>query len=150
MRLLGVVIVIVVLGLGLGYYFGQMDSVPPPKTKVTDQKPVEKQAPSKTQSADALMGLWRSIEDQKFTREFTGDMVIDRYAGSPDATMEASWSFMSYGDDTGPIRIRTDRNYIKVVTPEEVMYFSIDSVSATELQLTYADGGEVQRFTKVR
>ncbi|MBI4068384.1 hypothetical protein HY413_03175 [Candidatus Kaiserbacteria bacterium] len=103
--------------------------------------------------SESIVGRWRSVEDDKFTREFKGDgTAVDTYEGK-DVT-SGSW------------RVFTKENPLKVAFPleENVVYvqmtmqgtqadnlnFKLTKLTPEELELIYMDGGGVLRFKAIQ
>lgn len=151
MKFIILIVAVLVLGLGGGYYFG--DRSFERNAAKENSKEGEKNDTEIARVPDTrlLLGVWKSIEDPKFTREFQSDgTVIDRYSGDEAATVEAIWhAFMSPTDEPAPFDTEEGKLYIKILMPEEALFFTLDSVTDTSLQMTYVDG-DTLRFTKVR
>ncbi|TSC86110.1 MAG: hypothetical protein G01um10148_616 [Parcubacteria group bacterium Gr01-1014_8] len=149
MRIVLLVVVVIAVGAGVGYYFGKL-GVFEPSHDTKEVNPAIHAKKAET-PANTIVGVWKSAEDAKFTREFKPDFsVIDRYEGDASATSEANWyTFMSPTDEPTPFPIREGLSYMKIMTPNEVMFFTVDRSSDDELELTYVDG-ETLRFKRVR
>ena len=100
-----------------------------------------------------IIGMWRSTQDPKFTREFKNDgKVIDAYEGSlPD--FNGRWVIFTkqMPVDALPEALEDGTVYLSIATPEsEALYFKIVSINSRELQLVYLDRGGVFSFTKIQ
>lgn len=106
-----------------------------------------------TDPSKALIGLWRSNEDAKFTREFmNGGESVDRYEGDETATVRGQWSVFTGSHPDALYKGELDRgkHYLKIQDQYEVLLFSIDTINDSDLVLTYLDRGNTLRFTRVR
>lgn len=156
MRTLLLLILVLALGLGAGYYFGT-NRQQAPSAEIQDASSVaQHSAPVGTSSASvtstSVVGLWQSRDDARFTREFQADgTVIDRVQGNEDATVEGTWRFFDKPiDEKTPFTVQPGVRYLQIVMPEEILYFSVTTLSATDLELVYLGVGETVRFTRVR
>lgn len=157
MRTLIIVFVLAGLAAGAGYYFGldQGFEKATEETKTVTSNTGEQPAGSTEgakKASDPIVGLWRSADDTKFTREFQeGGVAIDRYEGRADATTEGVWHrFQDPTDEPAPFTIQPGVKYLKIALTEEVLYFSIAKLTDTELELVYLGVGETLRFTRVK
>lgn len=98
-----------------------------------------------------IVGVWRSTEDAKFTREFKNDgMVIDAYEGSMPNS-DARWTIFT---KQIPINgysepLEDGAIYLAIAAPKsDVLYFKIIKVDAHNLELVYLDRGGTLTFTK--
>ncbi len=104
----------------------------------------------------AMNGTWKSKEDAKFTREFNADgTVTDRYEGDASATMTGTYMFVDASVETGipvPAANLAGMRVIKATWPNgDIMYFGVQSLSATDLALINLSGrGNILAFTKVQ
>lgn len=104
--------------------------------------------------AASLAGDWRSRDDAKFTREFTaGGRVTDRYEGITDATIVGEWSLVTDpAKESVSLPNVTDAKIMKIQFPEEVLYFAVNGITATDLSMIYLNGagnGNLE-FSRVR
>lgn len=158
------ILIIFGLGVGLGYYVGTGGSIEGalknfnvPEKVVDAVKRVQPEftefnndAPSANETVGQIPGVWQSIEDPKFTREFRVDgTVFDRYEGKPDATVEGQWHVVMSSDEKLPFTMKAGVTYLVIEEVEEVLYFSVNKLTADELELVY-QSGEVLKFKRVR
>lgn len=137
---------------GLAYYVGsnREPAVVPDETKevavATD--------PKATETLTSLVGVWKSKDDSKFTREFTAEgTIIDRYEGGDSATSNGTFTvFTSTMEipDGVTFELEADDAYIRAIMDGEGYNFLVSSVTASDLELIYMDRGGVLRFSKVQ
>ena len=100
-----------------------------------------------------ILGIWRSTQDPKFTREFKNDgKVIDAYDGS-SPNSNGRWVIFTkqMPIDALPEVLEDGAVYLSIAAPEsEAQYFKIASINSHELQLVYLDRGGVISFTKIQ
>ncbi len=153
------VLLLILAGIG-GYYFGYDRGFEKSagQSNKTDMKKEASETPEEhstikpsTAIARDIIGAWKSTDDSKFTRQFAADStVIDTYQGDEAATLHAMWkTFMSTDGESTPFDLKEGIVYLKVTTPEEVMFFKILRITSDTLEMTYV-GGDTLRFTKVR
>ena len=99
-----------------------------------------------------IKGQWRSVDDEKFTREFMANgTVTDSYEGSDDTV--GTWLIFTINSEVAaPFPLETNTAYLKITTDvgaSEVMYYKLTKVTSEELELIYMDRGGVLRFTRV-
>lgn len=101
-----------------------------------------------------ILGTWRSLDDQRFNREFRADGTFtDSYEGDRDT--RGVWRV--YTGDTLPKESLTfepanDETYLMLtddITPELVMHFRLDKLTSEELEMTYMEGNGILRFVFV-
>ncbi len=99
----------------------------------------------------AMVGMWRSTDDPRFTREFKEDgTVIDRYESVPSATRKGIWGAFTAdmaegGTATG---LAGGVVYIQITINDASLYFSVVRAADT-LQLVYLNRGGQSNFTRV-
>ena len=98
-----------------------------------------------------IIGLWVSLDDEKFTREFKADgTVIDSYEG--EAATSSPWTiFTSESGLATEFPQSPDIIYLQIIdgdTPEDTLYFSLSKLTPEELELIYMNRGGVLRFTR--
>ncbi len=100
-----------------------------------------------------ILGIWRSTQDSKFTREFKNDgKVIDAYEGS-SLNSDGRWVIFTkqMPIDALPEALEDGAVYLSIAAPEsEAQYFKIASINSHELQLVYLDRGGIISFTKIQ
>ena len=103
-----------------------------------------------------MSGTWKSTEDAKFTREFEADGTItDKYEGDVEATTVGSWKVVDPNTEIKLPVPAINLAGMTVIKTEwgngEVMYFSINTLTDTELEMTNLSGrGNILVFTKVK
>jgi hypothetical protein len=104
-----------------------------------------------------MMGTWKSTDDAKFTRTFTADgKVTDSYEGDASATDTGTWQVVDPAVEV--IGSTVSAEYLAGMTVIRInfeksgtMFFSINSLSETNLAMTYLEGrGGILSFTKVQ
>lgn len=103
-------------------------------------------------ATENIQGVWRSVDDEKFTREFKADgIVTDSYEGSDDT--EGSWVIFTINSEVEtPFSLEENTAYLKIATDvgaSEVMYYKLTKVTPEELELIYMDRGGALRFTRI-
>ena len=109
-------------------------------------------SPEASAVARAMVGVWRSMDDPKFTREFKEDGTsIDRYEGDASATKGGIWG--TFTGDMAPAGTSTGLSsgvvYIQMTIGSESLYFSVVRAADT-LELIYLDRGGQSNFTRVQ
>ena len=99
-----------------------------------------------------IKGQWRSVDDEKFTRDFMSDgTVTDSYEGSDDTV--GTWLVFTINSKVAaPFPLEKNTAYLKITTDigaSEVMYYKLSKVTLEELELIYMDRGGALRFTRV-
>lgn len=147
---IGIVVVLALLVLGWWYWAfmqpWQDSAIAPNPEENVDGAPV-----STEDTAFSLAGTWQSTEDARFIRIFSADgSVTDRYEGDDSATISGSWNVV---DDPNAEQAElpevTDARVIKIQFPEEVMYFAITELTASDLSMIYLSGNGSLEFTRV-
>ena len=151
--LAGIVVVLVVAG---GAYWFYTDYQKEGATAQGSKSMEGQQVGSEVMPGNdpAMNGTWKSNEDAKFTREFNADgTVTDRYEGDAGATANGTWTTVDPAKEANidvPLQYLAGMTVVKIHFPEGDYYFSINSLSATNLKMTYLGGrGNVLTFTKV-
>lgn len=139
-----VTLLVIVLTVLLGYYF--FINTPEVRTENSEEVVVNEMI------VDPLIGLWRSADDERFTREFLSDgTVTDKYEGEDLATSVGVWSYVA-DVSAEPVELpETERQILKIVFGDETMYFAMfaDDGKYDELELSYLNGNGILRFTRV-
>jgi hypothetical protein len=139
-------VAVVVLGLVAGYYFGFIDSAHAP---VNQDPRAESFDGLRMQMREKMIGTWRSQQDAKFTREFRADGTVgDRYEGSA-VDANGTWMFVLDASKE-PIQLPAVAGLtILKITMGEAMYFAIQEVTDSELQLMGLTNGGMQVYTRM-
>lgn len=105
-----------------------------------------------TATRNSIRGIWQSVDDQKFVREFADDgTAFDKYEGEEDVI----GTFEVFESNTGvetPFEQEDSTVYLKMTMGEmadEIFYFKIGKITPEELELIYLDRGGVLRFMKI-
>lgn len=146
--LIGLLVIVLLVGLGYVVYTSTLE----PVEEVTS----EESPSSKLSAADErtlLVGVWRSNEDAKFTREFRENgQVVDMYE-SVDMPLptQGIWSIVT-DVSAEPVELAADftLRILKLEFPEETMYFGLSENTTTTLDLVYLGRGGMLTFTKVQ
>ncbi len=135
------VVILIVIAI-VGYMFW-------PEEEVVTETPtvVQEQGSVSVQVERSIIGVWRSTLDPKFTREFRADgAVIDAYEGVEPG--QGTWELFT--NPTGEnVPVIPDAVYLKVVGGGIPLYFTVTSVSDTNLELIYIDRGSLS-FVRVQ
>lgn len=147
--LIGVLVIVLLVGLGYVVYSTSLDKAE--EAPVTEDVTATKL--SENDERALLIGVWKSDEDAKFTREFRENgQVIDRYE-SDDTPLptQGIWSIVT-DPSVEPVEIAADLDtrLLKLEFPEETMYFGLASNTGTTLSLVYLGRGGVLNFTKIQ
>lgn len=101
---------------------------------------------------ESIQGIWQSIDDPKFARQFKDNgVVIDTYEGQADT--EGVWN--TFTTDTGavaPFPLEPGVVYLQLEMgggQEELLYFKVISLTPEELELAYMGRGNILRFTYI-
>lgn len=100
-----------------------------------------------------ILGMWRSLDDQRFNREFRADgTFLDIYEGASDTV--GVWRAYNGRNLPEPVDFEPENNAVYLIltddiTPELVMYFLVAKLTPEEMELVYMDRGGVLRFTYV-
>ena len=142
-----IVIILALIFLGaLGYIFMNQPVANAPENKLS----AASVAPT-TPEALALVGKWQSADDEKFTRELRADgTVTDMYEGAADATTAGNW-YQITDVSQEPVEIPAvgDATFIKIQFEGVPLYFTVNSATETDLELTYLDRGGVMKFKRI-
>jgi hypothetical protein len=110
-------------------------------------------AVSPMESARAnLIGLWRSTEDAKFTREFRSDgTTYDAYEGS---VVESDGRWILFTKNMPPegyeVPLEDTVVYLAITEPEsEPLYFRVTRAEVDALELIYLNRGGILSFERI-
>ncbi|MDB5265112.1 MAG: hypothetical protein JWN64_683 [Parcubacteria group bacterium] len=122
----------------------------------TSTSPTESTKPVSTNPSDkvrtGIVGVWRNQDDSRSARTFTASgNVTDTYAGNDDATVTGEWSIVT-NPSKEPVNLPVvkDAVIVKVQFPEEVLYYAITQLTATEMTMSYMTGGGALHLTRVK
>lgn len=154
-------VLIFVLGLSSGYYLWALNGVgeiehalgkpiPLPPHIISSAQEEEEAMLSESNISREIIGTWESVDDVTFTREFSADTTVtDTYVGSAPEAIEGRWAmFTSPAGEKPPFPISNGVTYLRITMPEEALYFSVTTLTETELELAYLDGNGVQKFER--
>lgn len=159
MKTILLIVVVLAIGVGAGYYLAQDRTSDSESGIVENEKNEAPKTPDKSTSikpsvavARDIIGAWKSTDDSKFTRQFAPDStVVDKYQDDEAATMQGMWKvFTSEDGETAPFPLQEGIVYLRISTPEEVLFFTVPKITSDTLELTYLGGGGTLRFTKIR
>ena len=100
-----------------------------------------------------ILGVWRSLDDRRFNREFRADgSFVDIYEGDNDTL--GIWRIYNGNELGEDLDFEPDNDAIYLmltddITPELVMHFRINKLTPEEMELTYMERGNILRFTYV-
>lgn len=128
-------------------FFGSKDEPVAPTRVEQAANPVGKTNRDVTLELD---GKWRSTDDPRFVRTFSSNgAVTDFYEDDQADTVSGTWRFIEDpASEQGDLPAVTDAKVIKVMFPEEVLYFAITKLTDTELNLSYLPRGNTLSFTR--
>lgn len=101
----------------------------------------------------AILGQWQSVETEMLVREFKEDGVVtDWYAG--EAVMSGTWDLFDASEAPKKLFVSSDEEavYLRLtLTGEEkdAIYFSVKSIDADNLELSYVESKGSLSFTRV-
>ncbi len=100
-----------------------------------------------------ILGIWKSVDDQKFTRTFQSDgTYIDSYEGSADT--KGDWVvFMDNSGLVTDFTLEPNTVYLRLLegsSTEATLHFKVSKVTPEELELIYMERGGTLRFTAVK
>lgn len=101
----------------------------------------------------SIQGMWQSVDDDAFTREFRSDgTMVDSYDG--EVTSTATWhTFMNVAPTEVAFPIEPDAVYLRVFEADgdeaSTLHFKIVKLTPEELEMIYMEGGGTLRFTLV-
>jgi copper homeostasis protein (lipoprotein) len=109
--------------------------------------------PALLPEAQKLVGIWRSTQDTKYTREFKAEgAVIDKYEGTTNDTQSGVWNVI-----TDPTTIPTtlpavgNATFINVVFGQDIFYYSVAASSTPDhLSLVGLNGKSNLDFNRVK
>lgn len=148
-------LVLILIGLaiaaGLGYFIGY-DHGYENSVVTTPQDTFEVNTVAKAASTMAnVIGMWRSNEDPKFSREIRNDgVVVDRYEGEADS--EGLWMIFTKEIPDTSFTGTTEEGavYLSIAMSEdEKYYFNVVNADGQKLDLIYLDRGGVLSFTRL-
>ncbi len=149
----GIAVVIALLIVGWWYWTYMTPSAPADETATTTPDgSVNEVAETPDAFAARLAGDWRSKDDAKFTRQFSANgSVTDRYAGNDDATVMGEWMLVADpAKEQVQLPVVKDAKVVKLQFPEEVLYFAVTGLTATDLSMVYLTGNGTLEFSRVR
>ncbi|MEK7133465.1 MAG: hypothetical protein AAB804_00150 [Patescibacteria group bacterium] len=108
-------------------------------------------SPEASAVSRAMVGVWRSGDEQKFTREFRDDgTVVDRYEGDKTATKSGIWgAFTADMAPEGTTGLVEGVVYIQMTFAGESMYFAVTKAADT-LELVYLNSASGPNFTRMQ
>ncbi|MBI4094175.1 hypothetical protein HY417_04375 [Candidatus Kaiserbacteria bacterium] len=103
--------------------------------------------------SESIVGRWRSVEDNKFTREFKGDgTAVDTYEGA--SVTSGTWKvFTKEKPLSVSFPLEENTVYVQMTmqgTQADNLNFKLSKLTPEELELTYMDRGGVLRFTAIK
>jgi len=102
----------------------------------------------------ALVGVWQSVGDTRFSREFRADgTLVDRYEGDPDNSQNGAW--LLFAGSAPPPEFAGHRAfvakgvYLEIRENGDVMLFGIAAVDRSALQMINMDRGNTLTFNRI-
>ncbi len=106
-----------------------------------------------TTVGENILGVWKSVDDQKFTRTFQSDgTFIDSYEGRADT--KGDW--IVFMDNSGLVTnfaLEPNTVYLRLLVDSptnETLHFKVSKVTPEELELIYMERGGTLLFTAVK
>jgi hypothetical protein len=103
----------------------------------------------------ALVGVWQSVDDTRFSREFRADgTAIDRYEGDPDGSQNGAW--LLFAGSAPPPEFAGHRTfvakgvYLEIRENGDIMLFGITAVDRSALQMINIDRGDTLTFNRLQ
>jgi hypothetical protein len=111
--------------------------------------------PSLADVTHALVGVWQSIDDTRFSREFRADgTAIDRYEGDPDNSQSGAW--LLFAGSAPPPQLAGHRAfaakgvYLEIRENGDTMIFGITALDRSALQMVNIDRGNTLTFNRLQ
>ncbi|PIR85333.1 hypothetical protein COU15_01195 [Candidatus Kaiserbacteria bacterium CG10_big_fil_rev_8_21_14_0_10_45_20] len=100
---------------------------------------------------DSLAGVWRSVEDPKFSRTFyENGGYVDLYEGEEVSTNGPWVAFTAENPVLGfPYTLEPDVVYLELIDESGPLYFSIAELTEEKLVLIFLDRGGVLEFERI-
>lgn len=107
--------------------------------------------------SESIVGVWKSTQDSKFTREFTNaGVIIDYYEGK--AVTTGTWvAFTNQKPLKVSFPLEKEAVYIQMTTvgnqagiPDSVLNFKLTKLTPESLELIYMDRGGINTFTRIK
>jgi hypothetical protein len=102
----------------------------------------------------ALVGVWQSIDDTRFSREFRADgTAVERYEGDPDGSQSGAW--LLFTGSAPPPELDGHRAfvakgvYLEIRENDDTMLFGITAVDRSALQMINLDRGNTLSFNRI-
>lgn len=149
--ILSVVVATAFVIVGAWYWFMTNPGAVPLKPAPAQDESVRDVAQTNEDTAAALAGTWQSTDDARFVRSFDASgAVTDTYEGEEGATSIGTWKFVvDPSEEQAELPAVKDATVIKIQFPEEVLYFAITDLSATDLSMTYLSRGNTLTFKRI-
>ena len=151
----GLVCVLAIIGVVFYTYF-DTPAVQPAEgaDATTTALVVSNRGPQVSDVTSRIVGMWQSIEDPRFVREFKADgSGTDSYDGVKDAA--GTWMVYTSADAPPSVSFQVDPNavYVEMTiggTEPDVLDFRVNAISDTALELTYMARGNTLSFTRIQ
>jgi len=145
------IVVVLALAVIAWWYWAMMMPAAIAPAETMDESGVS--APvSDEEARTEIIGTWQSKQDSRFMRAFMADgTVTDSYEGVDEATMTGTWSIVADPSlEQQGLPAVGDSRVLKIQFPEEVLYFAITGLSATDLSMIYLMGNGSLEFTRIQ
>ena len=143
-----IIIVVAILIIGGAYYVW---STGEGNTGAGNAQQNEEAMQDASPAPDSLIGVWRSTEDENFSRTFyENGGYLDAYAGEETSTNGPWVAFTAENPALGfPYTLEPGVTYLELIDENGPLYFSIAEVTEDKLVLIYLDRGGVLEFERV-
>lgn len=107
--------------------------------------------------SQSIVGVWKSTQDEKFTREFTNAGVIVDYYDNKAVTTGTWVAFTNQKPLKVPFPLEKEVVYIQMTTtdnhagiPDSTLNFKLTKLTPEILELIYMDRGGMNTFTRIQ
>lgn len=146
-----IVVLLIVAVVGWVFYIA---SVAPKVTAKKQEVPQVSTIPLDDSSAVSagIIGVWQSMDDAKFVREFKADGTASDSYDTKAPTSDTWTVFTAATPLTVPFPLEAGAVYVQLTSvgdTKETLNFKVSKLTSTELELIYMDRGGALRFTRV-
>jgi hypothetical protein len=101
-----------------------------------------------------MVGTWQSVDDPKFTREFSPDgSAAERYEGDASATTPGRWSLFLGSAPPRGLAGRTLQPraiYLELDQNGDKLLFGLAGLTRSDLKMVYLERGNLVSFTRLK
>tara|TARA_B100000378_G_scaffold270123_1_gene258853 strand:+ start:653 stop:1066 length:414 start_codon:yes stop_codon:yes gene_type:complete len=134
-KIIGIIVVLVIVA-GAWYWWSMQDTTPTTEETAT------------TVDTTMVQGEWVSADDELAVTIYGDDgAFVEQYDG--EAVASGNWMVVESSEvEAAGYTVDADATYMAKVDEDMTLYYEVISVSETEMQLLYLDGG-VLTFTRI-